>query len=282
VTARPPRKPSLAAARFSAAPLVAALWAAPASSQQTAPPPIALPSPPPAASPSASSANSPAVSAAAAACQAAANDPSIAAVQAELAGKPDDLDRELQLAAAWSAAGCFSNALQELQLASNAHPDNHQVETQLRAARSLVAAAHFFDHLDRTSAAARLRQATDRCTSEHELDACDDALRLKPDDPTLLIAQGDALVRAKRPADAVERYRLAAVLAPEDSEVAAKLAAAEGQLQLAAATAPTTAAAHAAAPAPAEGPEPLRAATGAGAPGTLRRYSNSAPEAQSH
>jgi len=136
----------------------------------------------------------------------------------------------------------------------------------------VTAAEHFFDHLDRASAADRLRQASARCTDQHELDACDDALRLKPDDPALLVAQGDALMRAKRPADAIERYRLAAVIAPGENDVTAKLAAAEGLLQTAAAPAP----------APAESPTPLRAASGLGTSGTLRRYSNAAPEAQSH
>jgi predicted Zn-dependent protease len=137
----------------------------------------------------------------------------------------------------------------------------------------VTAAEHFFDHLDRASAATRLQQASARCIDHHELDACDDALRLKPDDPALLIAQGDALVRANRPADAIERYRLAAVIAPTENEVAAKLSAAEAELHLAAAAIPGDSSA------------PLRAASGAGAsatPGTLRRYSNAAPEAQSH
>jgi len=186
VTARQTRKPSLATARFSAAPLVAALCAAPAGSQQTAPSPITSPSP----------------------------------------------------------------------------------STDLQA--ELTAAEHFFDHLDRASAADRLRQASARCTDQHELDACDDALRLKPDDPALLIAQGDALVRARRPADAVERYRLAAVLAPGANEVAAKLAAAEGQLQPAGAADASASTPHAA---------PRKPAASHAA---LRRYSNSAPEAQSH
>ncbi len=139
----------------------------------------------------------------------------------------------------------------------------------------VTAAAHFFDHLDRGGAAARLRQASAQCIDQHELDACDDALRLKPDDPALLIAQGDALLRAKRPADAIERYRLAAVIAPGEHEVAAKLAAAEGQLQ--------DAAAPALAAAPAAPPHAASPASGEShTPGTQRRYSNAAPEAQSH
>jgi predicted Zn-dependent protease len=159
---------------------------------------------------------------------------------------------------------CAAPARSQQAAAPTAAPTDLQAE--------VTAAEHFFDHLDRASAAARLQQASARCTDQHQLDACDDALRLKPDDPALLIAQGDALMRAKRPADAIERYRLAAVIAPGENEVAAKLAAAEGRLQPAAADAPT----------PAESPTPLRAATGLGTPATLRRYSNAAPEAQSH
>jgi Flp pilus assembly protein TadD len=169
------------------------------------------------------------------------------------------------------AAARFTGALLFAVLcATPARSQQPGAPTDLHA--EVTAAEHFFDHLDRAGVAALLRQASARCTDQHELNACDDALRLKPDDPGLLIAQGDALLRAKRPADAIERYRLAAVIAPSENEVAAKLSAAEAELQHT----------DAATAAPAENPAPPRAATLAGTPATKRHYSNAAPEAQSH
>jgi cytochrome c-type biogenesis protein CcmH/NrfG len=47
------------------------------------------------------------------------------------------------------------------------------------------------------------------------VDACDDAIRWNPRDPALLVAMGDAQMRAKRAADAARAYRRAAALAPD-------------------------------------------------------------------
>ena len=75
-----------------------------------------------------------------------------------------------------------------------------------------------------------------------------------PSNPQLLVALADALVRAKRPADAVRNYRRAAALAPHLPGLAAKLSDAESQL------------------ASERTPVPAR----------RTRYSNAAPETQSH
>jgi tetratricopeptide (TPR) repeat protein len=53
----------------------------------------------------------------------------------------------------------------------------------------------------------RLSSATTRCTERAELIACGEALSIKPDDPDLLIAEGDALVRRKRAGEAIGVYR---------------------------------------------------------------------------
>jgi hypothetical protein len=70
----------------------------------------------------------------------------------------------------------------------------------------------------------------------------------------LLVALADALVRAGRPADAIRNYRRAVALAPNMSGVAAKISAAQAKLSS------------------------RRALPVAPA----RRYSNAAPETQSH
>jgi hypothetical protein len=102
-----------------------------------------------------------------------------------------------------------------------------------------------------TADAAILKRDSARCRTNADVDACYDAIRWSPSDPALLVALGDALERAQRPADAIRNYRRAAVLAPATRGIAVKISQAEAKL-----------AAMNSAPA--------------------RRYSNAAPEAQSH
>jgi cytochrome c-type biogenesis protein CcmH/NrfG len=104
------------------------------------------------------------------------------------------------------------------------------------------------------AAAAAAKRDSSRCVMQADLEACNDAIRRKPSDPELLVALADALVRAKRPADAIRHYRRAAALAPHMPGLAAKLSDAESQL----ASERTPVAAR------------------------RTRYSNAAPETQSH
>src|ERR1700693_2895159 len=67
----------------------------------------------------------------------------------------------------------------------------------------------------REAAAAAAKRDSARCVTQADVDACNDAIRRNPSDPGLLVALADALVRAKRPADAIRYYRRAAVLAPK-------------------------------------------------------------------
>ena len=86
------------------------------------------------------------------------------------------------------------------------------------------------------SAAALSAEATpphrdaSRCMAHAGIDACNDAIRRNPSDPTLLIALGDAELRAKRPADALRHYRRAAELAPALPGLNAKITATEARL----------------------------------------------------
>ena len=104
---------------------------------------------------------------------------------------------------------------------------------------------------------AALKRDTARCA---DVEACYNAIRRNPNDPALLVGLGDALARAQRLQDAIRNYRRAAVLSPGMDGLAAKISAAEQKL--------------AARQAPARPPS-------AGAV-TAKRYSNAAPEAQSH
>ena len=103
--------------------------------------------------------------------------------------------------------------------------------------------------------AAALGPGFERCRAHADIDACYDALRRNPSDPALLSALGDALARANRPADAMRTYRRAAALAPSDRTITAKISALETKLSAK--------------------PAPARAAN-------EKRYSNAAPESQSH
>jgi predicted Zn-dependent protease len=112
--------------------------------------------------------------------------------------------------------------------------------------------------------AAALKRDTELCSAQANIDACYDAIRWNPNDPALLVSLGDALVRAKRPQDAIRSYRRAAALSPGMGGLAAKISAAEQTL------APKR---------PSARPVADRASGSAPAD---KHYSNAAPESQSH
>jgi predicted Zn-dependent protease len=101
----------------------------------------------------------------------------------------------------------------------------------------------------------------ERC---HAVDACYDAIRRNPSDPSLLSALGDALLRANRPVDALRTYKRVVALAPNTPGVGAKINAIEAKLS---------------AKRPSGNPS-TRTVVADAASG--KRYSNAAPETQSH
>lgn len=109
------------------------------------------------------------------------------------------------------------------------------------------------------ASAAALKRDTVRCSTQADVEACYNAIRWNSNDPALLVALGDALVRAQRLEDAIRNYRRAAVIAPGMSGIAAKISAAEEKMASRRAPARPT-----------------------GSAVTDKRYSNAAPEAQSH
>jgi len=106
---------------------------------------------------------------------------------------------------------------------------------------------------------AALKRDTARCSTQADVEACYNAIRRNPNDPALLVALGDALVRAQRLEDAIRNYRRAALIAPGMSGIAAKISAAGEKM--------------------ASRRAPVRST---GSAGTDKRFSNAAPEAQSH
>ena len=104
------------------------------------------------------------------------------------------------------------------------------------------------------------RPGADRCRT---VDACYDAIRRNPSDPSLLSALGAALLRANRPVDALRTYQRVASLAPSTPGIAARISTI--QAKLSAKRTPAN--------------PPLRAASTDAAG---KRFSNAAPETQSH
>jgi cytochrome c-type biogenesis protein CcmH/NrfG len=112
--------------------------------------------------------------------------------------------------------------------------------------------------------ATAIKRDFESCRVHANIDACYDALRWKPSDPELLVALGDAQLRGQRTADAIRAYKRAAEIAPNMAGLAAKISAVEAKAS----------SKHAAGNAAAHG-VPVHADAG-------KRYSNAAPEAQSH
>src|ERR1700716_2648254 len=167
--------------------------------------------------------------AAPAACQAAAGQPAIAEAKAALDTNPTDVRVRLKLADAWGDAGCFGDALQVLQGGEALNPGNKELQTRLRVAKSLVSEQGYFDSMDRAAKNATLSRATFRCAKLADVNSCDDALNMKPDDPELLVAKADALVQLKRPGAAIGIYRNALPVSADREAVDAKIALAESQ-----------------------------------------------------
>ena len=214
-------------------------------------------------------------------CQAAAAQPAIIDAQGALERSSANLSARFGLADAWSDAGCFAEAVQVLQDAPELQSKNPELQTRLRVAKSLVGEEVYFEKLDRANAEAKLKRDAFRCSTLSDLDACSEAVRIKPEDATLLVEYADALMRSKRPGEAISRYRRAEALAPDQSDIATKLSAAEAQLRalqpgVAAPSRPPVARLRGKA-------EPaLRVAHVGAADTTVRKYTNAEPAAKSH
>ena len=148
---------------------------------------------------------------------------------AALKRSPDDLERQLAVADGLIDQGCYKEAVPVLEAGLAQRPRSSELQSRLRAARSMLSEEHFFEGLGTAQEAARLQHSVMRCTKLSDVSACDDALHIKPDDPQLVIAKGDALAQGGRPADAILIYLHAASLLPSDDGVKSKLAAAESQ-----------------------------------------------------
>jgi tetratricopeptide (TPR) repeat protein len=142
---------------------------------------------------------------------------------------PNELERQLAIADALIDQGCYKEAVPVLEAGLAQRPRSSELQSRLRAARSMLSEEHFFEGLGNAQETAKLQHSVMRCTKLADVSACDDALHMKPDDPQLVIAKGDALAHGGRPADAILVYLHAASLLPADEGVKLKLSAAETQ-----------------------------------------------------
>jgi tetratricopeptide (TPR) repeat protein len=78
-----------------------------------------------------------------------------------------------------------------------------------------------------TLAETRLDAAVSRCTKFSELVSCAAALGMRPNDPRLLVAEGDALVQSRRPGEAIGVYRNAIKSGAVQDSVDPKIAVAQ-------------------------------------------------------
>jgi tetratricopeptide (TPR) repeat protein len=83
--------------------------------------------------------------------------------------------------------------------------------------------------MDRATKNATLSRATFRCAKLADVNSCDEALNVKPDDPELLVAKADTLVHLNRPGEAIGIYRSALPVSANREELNAKIALAESQ-----------------------------------------------------
>jgi Flp pilus assembly protein TadD len=96
----------------------------------------------------------------------------------------------------------------------------------------MVKEEHHLEDADQAEANVRLNRKMERCTREGEIAACDEVLSQQPNNTKILIAKGDALMKAHRGAEAWKAYIRASELAPKDTVLSAKMQALRSQHQV--------------------------------------------------
>jgi tetratricopeptide (TPR) repeat protein len=157
----------------------------------------------------------------------------VAAARVSLDATPTSLPARFRLADALIEANCYEEAVHALEAGEALHPRSPDLVAKLRTTRSLVSEQSYFAGLEEAEVAARVSRNLLRCTRLSDLNACDEALKLKPNDAQILIAKGNALLQSNRPAEAELNFRRAKELVPGDSAIETQLATAQAQRQAA-------------------------------------------------
>jgi tetratricopeptide (TPR) repeat protein len=155
----------------------------------------------------------------------------IAARKTALQQSPTQLGKRIELANLLEKAGCYDEAVHLLEEGQKYNPFNPTLLFSLRRARNLVKEEHYLEDIDKSEASARLNRKMERCTRERDVTACDEVLSQQPNNATILIAKGDALMSAHRAAEAWKAYIRASELKPNDTALTAKLQALKSQRQ---------------------------------------------------
>ena len=163
-------------------------------------------------------------------CQSSPQPKAVSDARAALNANPNDLGTQLAVIDALIDNGCYKEAVPMLETGLSQRPRSSELQSRMRAVRSMLSEEHFFEGLGTAQETARLQHDVMRCTKFFDVNACDAALRSKSDDPQLLISKGDALSHEGRPADAILIYlRAGGLLPPGDEGIKLKLSAAEAQ-----------------------------------------------------
>jgi tetratricopeptide (TPR) repeat protein len=157
--------------------------------------------------------------------------PEIAARKTALQRSPTLLGTRIELANLFEKAGCYDEAVHLLEEGQKYNPFNPTLQFSLRRARNMVKEDHYLKGVDQAEASARLNRDMERCTHEGEVSACDEVLSQQPNNAKMLIAKGDALMKAHRSAEAWKAYIRASELAPNDTALNGKLQALRSQRQ---------------------------------------------------
>src|ERR1700733_9517621 len=145
--------------------------------------------------------------------------------KAALERQPADLEARFKLADALVDQGCYSDAVSILEAGQPLHSHSSELSGKLRDVRSMVTEQTYIQGLTQAADAAKLQHYQLRCAKFSDLDACNEALKLTPNDQSLLLAKADALAQRGHADDASVIYQRIVQLNPANESAKAKLAA---------------------------------------------------------
>jgi hypothetical protein len=126
-------------------------------------------------------------------CQNGKQSAAVAQATTALERDPDELGPRMRLADVLVDQGCYQEAVGVLEAGQGAHPRSSELAGKLRDIRSLVTEQTYIEGLTQAAEAAKFQRNQLRCTRLADVTACEDALKIKPDDPQLLMAKEEAM-----------------------------------------------------------------------------------------
>jgi len=165
------------------------------------------------------------------ACATSAQQPEVINARVELQRTPEMLVKRLHLADLLLNASCFDEAIHVLEAGEATNPRSNLLQYRLTRARSMVKEKEYFEGIDKAEAAARLRRGMLRCTQLADLEACDNVLSVQPGNSEILVAKGNALMKAGKLDDAIAAFSQARQGSLDDTSIADKLRAAQSRRQ---------------------------------------------------